>query len=250
MAFLDFAALKDSVRIEDTLHKLQLKMYESNNQFRGACPVCKGGSPRSLVITPAKQAFYCFAGRIGGDVIALVAHIQNVSMKEAAEFLAEKKDLSSYSVSTVPKERIKEDARNLQPLTYLDPSHKKLASLGLSDETCTFFGGGYAPKGILRGKFAFPIHCPDENLIAYGGIDLNDPTTDIKFPKDFDPQNYIFNLHHQNDDEILLCRSTLEVMQTHQAGIENVISFLTEKISSYQLRMLSEQLGERHLVLP
>ena len=250
MAFLDFAALKQEVRIEDAIELLQLDMKQGNNQFRGKCPACKGSGPRSLVITPAKQAFYCFVERTGGDVIALAAHIQGQSMKDAAAFLAKKGSPSMAVPSTVPKERIKEDARSLQPLSYLEPGNKKLAKLGLSEDTCKTFGSGYAPKGILRGKFAFPIHDMEGRLIAYGGVEPESPEAPIKFPKDFDPQRTVFNLHLQNEDEIMLCRSPLEVMMVHQSGIENAVSFLTSEISSEQLLVLSNQLGDHRLVLP
>lgn len=250
MAFLDFAALKEEVRIEHVIELLQLDMKEGNNQFRGKCPACKGSGSRSLVITPAKQAFYCFAERTGGDVIALAAHIQGLSMKDAATFLNENGSHSKAFSSTVPQERIKEDARSLQPLSYLEPGHKKLNKLGLSEDTCKIFGSGYAPKGILRGKLAFPVHDVEGRLIAYGGVDPEIPETPIKFPKDFDPARSIFNLHTQNEDEILLCRSPLEVMLVYQSGIENAVSFLTSEISSEQLLELSNQLGNCHLVLP
>lgn len=250
MAFLDFAALKQEVRIEDAIELLQLQMNEGNEQFRGRCPACKGSGPRSLVITPAKQAFYCFAERIGGDVIALVAHIRGQSMKDAANFLAGEGSPSSTGSSTVPKERIKEDTRSLQPLSYLEPGHKKLIKFGLSENTCNEFDSGYAPKGILRGRFAFPIHDAGGSLVAYGGIDPENPDAPIKFPKEFDPVRLVFNLHNQNEDEILLCRSPLEVMLVHQSGIENAVSFLTAEISSEQLLALSNYLGYRSLVLP
>ena len=250
MAFLDFAALKQEVRIEDAIELLQLDMKQGNNQFRGKCPACKGSGPRSLVITPGKQAFYCFAERIGGDVIAFVAHIRGQSMKDAANFLAGEGSPSSTGSSTVPKERIKEDARSLQPLSYLEPGHKKLAKLGLSEDTSKAFSSGYAPKGILRGRFAFPIHNAKGRLIAYGGIDPERPDEPVKFPRDFDPAASVFNLHTQTEDEILLCRSPLEVMHVHQAGIDNAVSFLTPDISSEQLLVISNSLRDRRLVLP
>ena len=74
MPFIDFAALKDRVPIEDAIRKLDLDLKERNGQWRGPCPACKSGGERALVITPAKQAFYCFGAKTGGDVIALAAH--------------------------------------------------------------------------------------------------------------------------------------------------------------------------------
>ena len=83
--FIDFQELKKSVAIEDAVSVLGLALKQSAGQLRGACPVCKTGSDRSLVITPAKQAFYCFGSGQGGDVIALVAHVKACTMKEAAD---------------------------------------------------------------------------------------------------------------------------------------------------------------------
>ena len=257
MAFLDFAALKEAVTIEQAIDWLGLDLREGNQQFRGSCPTCKSSGPRSLVITPSKQAFYCFAERLGGDVIALVAHIQQMNMKEAAEFLVKKGSVSTpgsnNSVSTVPPERIKKDTRSLQPLNYLEPGHAKIKNLSISKETCIKFAAGYAPKGIMRGKFAFPIHDADGQLIAYGGISLDDPSAELTFPKDFNPELALFNHHQQNGDEIILCRSALEVVQLHENGIENAIAFLIRNLSSDQLEVLAKFL-ENHedmtLVMP
>ena len=87
MPFIDFGELKERVRIEDAIPKLGLHLKQRNGQWRGPCPVCQTGGDRALVVTPAKQAFYCFGGKTGGDVIALVAHIRDCGMKEAADFL-------------------------------------------------------------------------------------------------------------------------------------------------------------------
>jgi hypothetical protein len=40
------------------------------------CPACKSDS-RGIVITPAKNLFYCFSAKEGGDQIALAAHVRD-----------------------------------------------------------------------------------------------------------------------------------------------------------------------------
>ena len=99
MTYIDFATVKEQVPIEQAIERLGLSLKERNGQWRGPCPACQSGGERALVVTPAKRAFYCFGGRVGGDVIAFVAHIRDCSMKDAAEFLAEG---NSTSTSTVP----------------------------------------------------------------------------------------------------------------------------------------------------
>ena len=88
-------------------------------------------------------------------------------MKDAAAFLAGKgSDRQTHPSDTVPEERGKEAARSLQPLTYLEPDHDLVQAAGLDAETARAFGAGYAPKGIMRGRLAIPIHDWQGTLIA------------------------------------------------------------------------------------
>ena len=60
--FIDFQDVKKTVTIEDAITRLGLPLKPNGPQRRGPCPACKSGGDRTLVVTPAKQAFYCFAG--------------------------------------------------------------------------------------------------------------------------------------------------------------------------------------------
>ena len=269
MPFIDFATLKQRVAIETVLPVLGLAMREHGGQWRGPCPACRNGGDRALVVTPAKAAFYCFGGRTGGDVIALVAHIRGCSMKDAGAFLAEsfgeaagvgsgrgagrsgsggsrRSDRSGSD--TVPEERRKEDVRSLQPLTYLQADHPSVERLGLSPETCAAFGGGYAPKGIMRGRFAIPIHDPSGTLVAYGGQAVGGESPALIFPNGFQPAELIFNAHRIEDGEgeLMLARDPLEVLVAFQAGIANIVSFLTQTIQPHQLEMLAALMDTKH----
>lgn len=250
MSFVDFAALKERVAIDDVLSDLGLQMKHHAGQWRGPCPACKSGGNRALVITPGKSAFYCFGGRTGGDVIALVAHIRDLSMKDAGMELArmtgkgsEDDSPRSGKVDTVPEERSKGDVRSLQPLSYLQPDHELVGKLGLSPETCEHFGAGYAPKGIMRGRLAIPIHDLEAKLIAYCGYTVRNETPALIFPSGFDPVSGMFNAHRLpefgGDGEVILVRDPVEVMLAWQNGIPNTVSFLTEALQATQLERLA-----------
>ncbi len=251
--FIDFAALKERVTVEAAIPLLGLSLKQQNGQWRGPCPVCQSGGDRALVVTPAKNAFYCFGERTGGDVIAFAAHIRACNVKDAAAFLAggEGKQDSEDEVGsgdnshTVPEERKKGAARSLQPLSYLQPDHESVAALGIDLETCEQFGAGYAPKGIMRGRLAIPIHDSDATLVAYCGRTVNEKNPIWIYPKGFDPESHIFNGHAIGEGELVLMRDPLEVMQAKQNGIDNVASFLTETISSNQLQMLAKLMDEK-----
>jgi len=251
MPFIDFAALKDRVPIEDAIPKLELVLKERNGQWRGPCPVCKSGGDRALVITPAKQAFYCFGAKTGGDVIALAAHIRDCGMKEAADYLAGNSTVPSRnstssrnSSGTVPEERTKEAVRSLQPLTYLQPAHPAVQALGLEEYTCQAFGAGYAAKGIMRGRLAIPIHDWEGDLLAYCGRAVKGESPTLIFPNGFAPQEHIFNAHRVGEAELALVRDPLDALLAVQNGVENVVSFLTETISAEQLQRLAALMDE------
>ncbi|MFN0219237.1 MAG: CHC2 zinc finger domain-containing protein [Hyphomicrobium sp.] len=172
MGYVDYAALKAAVDIQAVAAWLGLETRRTNEQLRCECPK-HGGGKRSLVITPAKQLFYCFAptGQTGGDAIELVAHCKDITVKEAAleiekQFIAAKPDAPD----------------GLQKVaTYLDHGHEAVLALGLSQELAAALGIGFAPKGVMRGRVLIPLRTADGTLAGYAGYaDALDPK--FKFP--------------------------------------------------------------------
>ena len=184
MPFLDFEEIKRSTTFEKVASLLELHVKQHGNQWRGPCPACKQGGDRALVITEGK-GFFCFAQKAGGDVIALVAHIRGCSVKDAAQFLAGGNCTSTGTTSTSPRQTVpesataKEGTKTFAPLTYLEPAHLAVESIGFDTEFATKHGIGYAGKGILRGTVAIPFRDDLGNLLGYIGI------TEAKLPADF-----------------------------------------------------------------
>lgn len=133
----------------------------------------------------------------------------------------------------------------LQPLSYLQPEHQSVQALGIEKETAEAFGAGYAPKGIMRGRLAIPIHSRQGELVAYCGRAVKNESPTLQYPNGFKPEDYIFNAHHAGAGELYLVRDPLDVLLAYQNGIENVVSFLTETISAQQLEMLSSLMDEK-----
>lgn len=236
MSFVDFKALKERVSIEDAITLLGMEMKKSGEQYRSPCPRC-GGGERTLVITPAKQAAYCFSARKGGDVIWLASHVREESLKDAAAFLD---GGNSTSPKPAPQSaRGKEGSRTLQPLAYLQAAHEAVEALGVEKEAADHFGAGYAPRGILRGRMAIPIHSTAGELMAYCGRAVKGESPTLTFPNGFRPEEHIFNAHRIESGELYLVRDPLEVLLAYQAGIENVVSFLTETVQPVQLEALA-----------
>ncbi len=218
--------LKSNTQIEDVIQLLKIPMSLSSNQWRGKCPACESDNDRALVVTPSKQAYYCFSDESGGDVIAFVAHIMGSSMKAAADYLVD--NAVNGCEDTLPPERVTK-SQTFEPLDYLVTDHNKLAELGVEPETCEYFGAGYAPKGILRGRFAIPIHTAEGTLTGYCGRAVSDDQQPLlTFPKGFNPGEYRFNLHRLQSGECHCFDDPLKAMLAYQHGVENVIALLAD----------------------
>lgn len=254
--FVDFAKLKERVKIEDAAQFLGLRMTRSGEALRGPCPACKSSGDRALVVTPGKGVFYCFASRKGGDAISLVAHIRDIPVRDAGQALAQgfgtvpvpRPDNGTVPgpAGTVPVPP--EQKAGLNPLTYLQAEHEAVQALGVSPATAEAFGAGYAPKGIMRGRFAVPIHSKDAILLAYVGIAVSkDQQPALLFPNGFRHTVQIFNQHRVEEGDFLyVARGPLDVLLAHENGVTNVVSFFGD-ITSDALQALSLMLDERQV---
>lgn len=172
MSYVDFAALKEAVSIEQVVGLLGLEMKQTGNQLRGPCPQCETGGDRALVITPEKGVYYCFSDQKGGDMIALAGHIEGLAMKDAAVFID--------NALTVPEEKVaKETSSNkkLQPLN-LDFNHELVSAIGLDPTAAEAMGIGYCSKGVMKGTVAIPVRDESGELLHYVGVD-----TPVTLPK-------------------------------------------------------------------
>lgn len=191
--------------------------------------------------------FYCFANGKGGDVIALVAHVKGVSQREAAESLDKHFTVGAQPTSSPqPRAHVEQGRKEpLKPLDYLQPSHEAVQALGVSEATCAEFGAGYASKGIMRGRFAVPIHSKDGTLLAYVGVAVSpEQSPQLLYPNGFNPAEAIFGAHRVIEGELYLVRDPLQVLTAFESGVDNVVAFLSP-ISAQSLEMLSALMDEK-----
>lgn len=255
MPFIDFGALKQRVSIEQTVQLLGLELRPQGSQLRGACPVCRSAD-RALVVTPVKQLFYCFAAQAGGDQIALVAHIRSCSTQDAAAFLAGTGTVPSpgtvpYSTAsgTRPTAPPTPKEQRFGKLAYLEPGHEAVQALGVSKATAELFESGYAPRGVLRGRFAVPVKSRASELLAYAGIAVSKEQTPHLLFHNFDPASQLFNAERVSEGgELWVCRDPLAAMLAVENGIpiETVVSFLAP-ITAQSLEMLSSLMDDRKI---
>lgn len=77
------------------------ELERRGNRYWGLCPFHSEKTP-SFSVSREKQLFYCFGCHTGGNIFTYVMKLNNMSFKEALEFLASKAglDLSSYRLGT------------------------------------------------------------------------------------------------------------------------------------------------------
>ena len=245
---IDFAELKSKVPIEQVLQLLGIAFKRHANQLRGCCPIHKGTDQRGFVVTPSKGLWFCFGGCGGGDQIKLVSKMRDCDAKTAAQWIADSTGTIPQN-TTVPRKGTvpQEQKAEFNPLTYLEASHESLAGLDVAASTFEAFGAGYAPKGILRGRLAIPIHSRDGVLLAYCGRTVRNESPTLLFPSGFDPHSTIFNAHRVAEGELYLVRDPLDALKAFENGIENVVSFLTEDITAQQLEQLASLMDGRKI---
>lgn len=256
MPFIDFADVKARVSIEDAAEKLGLALKPSAGKLRCPCPV-HGGGDRAMVITPEKGLFCCFGSRpsTGGDQIQLVAHVKDISVKEAAEFLAGTVPLSrdktapqnNKSPSTVPTSPPgrKPGFDVAAYAAKLDPGAPALAPLGISAETLKDWKAGYSNSGTNRGRLAIALHDRDGNTIGFAGRALSNEQPTLIIPNGINPQEIIFGSERVEQGTLYLVRDVLDVLKAHESGVTNCVCFLTE-ITALQIEMLAALMATKH----
>jgi len=205
-SFIDFAALKAAVSIDAVAEWLQLDLKkQSNGQLRGCCPMHDGKNEREFVITPSKGLFFCFGPCGGGDCIKLAAQVLKIGTRDAAQKIADHFNFgngtskeqvpvpshrtSSTSITETNGQPVAEAAPPsrsdvLKPLDHLTTDHPAIEALGLTAAVCTALGIGYATKGLMKGRVAFPLRLPDGTLVGYQGLATSgDQAPLILFPK-------------------------------------------------------------------
>ena len=118
----------------------------------------------------------------------------------------------------------------------------------MSAETYKAWKAGFSPTGVNRGRLALPVCARDGTVIAYCGQALTDQQQPaLIFPNGVTPSEHIFGADRVKEGELVLVRDPIDVLKAYDNGIENVVSFLTEGISSAQLQYLSALMDEAHI---
>lgn len=147
---VDYEEVRRAFSIEDVAAILGIQGKRRGEQIRATCPATESGE---LVITPSKNAFYCFSRqcKLGGSTLELYAHAKGIYVHDAALEL---------SKLITPQE--------MQPLSYLLPKHQAVQAF-FPEDIAARMGIGYAPRGTMIGRVCFPMRNDSGKLVGYIG---------------------------------------------------------------------------------
>ncbi|MCP4702659.1 MAG: DNA primase [Gammaproteobacteria bacterium] len=213
----ELIARTDIVEVIDAYVPLR----KSGKEYTACCPFHDEKTP-SFSVSPEKQFYHCFGCGAGGNVISFIMDHARLDFVEAIQDLASRAGLTvPYEQGTeiTPAERrddlyelSKQAARyyqeQLRPPSRARDAVNYLKKRGLSEETITEFGLGYAPPGWdnlskalarkpetgvrlltagllvekeqggyydrFRNRLIFPIHDQRGRVVAFGGRVLDD----------------------------------------------------------------------------
>ena len=154
-AFID--ELNTRNPIEDVVGQYVALTRKGSNLF-GLCPF-HGEKTASFSVSPDKGIYYCFGCHKGGGAVNFIMEVENLTYPDAVRFLAKRAGLEvpeddSYQSQYKKKERLW--ALNKAAARYFHEQLKAagggqarayLAQRGLSPDTVTRFGLGFAPNG-------------------------------------------------------------------------------------------------------
>ena len=258
--FVSFAEVKRAVSMEAVLARYGSleNMTKKGKNLAGPCPFCRAKSARQFQVNLAKNAWYCFGCKQGGNVLDFVARSEGVSVRTAAVKLDSWFELglsdatppaAAPSAAPAPTRAGAQESLPTEnpPLTFtlktLDPHHENLAPLGLQTSTIELFGAGYCTKGLLKERLAIPIHNGDGEIVAYSGLSLDDESPRYLFPPKFCAALEVFNLHRlmevaQEDGPLYLAPEIEGVLRLTDAGFAPVIGLFDGSLSSVQEELI------------
>jgi len=268
--WVDYRALKQSIGIAQVLSSYHVPLQPvGGNQLRGRCPLPTHGSERSresFSVHTAKNVWACHSasccdarqGRVGGNILDLVALLERCSIREAALRLQEGWSTGSRVCEQLASRGSSSSPAPLQPLSFSLPLswHPYLAQRGIDSSTAAQFEVGYyAGPGFLRGRIAFPIHDSEGRLVAYAGRSIDGSEPRYLFPPGFRKSQVVFNLHRACREVAarpagcVIVEGFFDCLRVHQAGYSKVIALMGVNLSELQENLLLARFREVVLML-
>jgi len=272
--WVDFAAIKGSVDIAQVLEHYRVRLKRVRKDYlRGLCPLPTHGSAQSresFGVDTGRNVWACHSasccqarrGKVGGNILDLVACMEACSVREAALRL---RGWSEVSVETGLRDQLVSRGKRSGPSQEELPRlsftlrlqwHPYLEQRGIQGQTAAWFGAGYyGGSGFLRGRMVFPIHDEGGELVAYAGRTMDGREPRYLFPPGFHKSQVVFNLHRaiefaaRQGGVAIVVEGLFDCLKVHQAGYGNVVALMGASLSDRQSELLEKYFRELVVML-
>jgi DNA primase len=267
----DFRTIKQRIGIDPVLRRYGAKLRPGGpHTLCGPCPLpthTSRQSRQSFAVNLARQVWSCHSasciaargGRLGGDVIDLVAIMERCSLREAGIRLQDWFGGSVPPAHPVPLRPVvvESAAQPNRPLGFalqgIDTRHPYLTQRGISPATAQWFGVGmYQGAGFLAGRCVIPIRDENSRLVAYVGRAVNGEQPKYRFPAGFRKSQVLFNLDRamQTDGHnVIVVEGFFDALKVYQAGHPAVVALMGSSFSQRQSELLLSHFASVTLLL-
>ncbi|HHY79462.1 MAG TPA: DNA primase [Thermoanaerobacter sp.] len=149
-----------------------VELKKAGKEFKGLCPFHREKTP-SFMVSQEKQVYHCFGCNASGNVVTFIMDIENLTFKEAIEFLADRVGItleeSQLSDQEYRRKKLIDEIYKINKLAamyfynklFSEEGRQALAYIrkrGLTEATIKKFGIGYSPPqgngllNFLKGK--------------------------------------------------------------------------------------------------
>jgi len=170
---MDVRAIKEKIDIVSVISRY-VSLTKSGSGYKGRCPFHKDNTP-SFVVSPEKGLWHCFGCGEGGDVIAFLMKIENLSFIEAAKQLAAEAGVTFRVREDGARARMREivaDAASYFADNLRSPPGRRarqyLRNRGYEEDAWERFGLGFALPGWENLKKELSKRYSLEELIELG----------------------------------------------------------------------------------
>jgi DNA primase len=263
--WVSFAQVKATVSLRRVLEDygiFERLRRSGQDHYRGPCPIHQGEGRDAFHGDLGKNVFHCFACGAGGNVLDLVAQLEQCSQREAALRLQRRYLAADFAVPPRPevprRDQLVTEKRERNPalsfcLTGLDETHPYVSARGLGGTTAAHFGiGFYRGRGIMHGRLAIPIHDEHGRLVGYGGRSVTAEDPRYRFPAGFRKSAVLFNYHRAaalGHDGVVMVEGFFDCMRVHQAGFRSAVALMGAALSRDQENLLLQRFRQVTLML-
>ena len=260
-------AVRERARITDLIPQADLRRRGA--EFLTLCPWHQD-SNASLTVSPRTNRVHCFVCNKGADPIGWLQDRQGLSFREAVEDLARRYAIPLPEQDPEAAARAEAERQERQRLRQWrsrqeEKFHQALISdLGAAGTAARYLEQrGISPEtaitwrlGLNAQRLMLPIRDGQGRCCGFSGRSLNgeepkyrNSSGDLLFQK----SQLLFGLDWATDairrsGEALLVEGPLDVIQLHQAGLDNAVSALGTAVTIEQLQRL-QRTGTKRLWL-